>query len=74
MMPSIGRYSIPSPPCQGKREEFFFCWTRTRSCRIVSRMMGVMVIQGRELSAEVIGLIQGLLAKHLRWGRTRLNE
>ena len=37
-------------------------------------MTGVMVIQGRELNAEDIGLIQGLLAKHLDWGRTRLSE
>ncbi len=33
-----------------------------------------MVIQGRELSAEDIGLIQGLLAEHRNWGRTRLSE
>ena len=33
-----------------------------------------MVIQGRELSAEDIGLIQGLLAEHQDWGRTRLSE
>ena len=33
-----------------------------------------MVVQGRELSAEDIGLIQGLLAEHREWGRTRLSE
>ena len=33
-----------------------------------------MAIQGRELSTEVIGLIQGLLAEHREWGRTRLSE
>lgn len=33
-----------------------------------------MVIQGRELRAEDIGLIQGLLAEHRDWGRTRLSE
>lgn len=33
-----------------------------------------MVIQGRKLSTEDIGLIQGLLAKHQDWGRTRLSE
>lgn len=33
-----------------------------------------MVIQGRELSGEDIGLIQGLLAEHRDWGRTRLSE
>jgi len=33
-----------------------------------------MVVQGRELSAEDIGLIQGLLAEHRDWGRTRLSE
>ena len=37
-------------------------------------MTGVMVVQGRELSAEDIGLIQGLLAEHREWGRTRLSE
>jgi len=37
-------------------------------------MTRVMVIQGRELSAEDIGLIQGLLAEHQDWGRTRLSE
>ena len=37
-------------------------------------MTGVMVIQGRELSAENVGLIQGLLAEHRDWGRTRLSE
>jgi len=37
-------------------------------------MTGVMVVQGRELSAEDIGLIQGLLAEHRDWGRTRLSE
>jgi hypothetical protein len=33
-----------------------------------------MVMRGRELSAEDIGLIQGLLAEHQDWGRTRLSE
>jgi len=33
-----------------------------------------MVVQGRELSGEDIGLIQGLLAEHRDWGRTRLSE
>ena len=33
-----------------------------------------MVVQGRELSAEDIGLIQTLLAEHRDWGRTRLRE
>src|SRR3989304_2772413 len=37
-------------------------------------MTGVMVIQGRKLSTEDIGLIQGLLASHRDWGRTRLSE
>jgi hypothetical protein len=37
-------------------------------------MTGVMVVQGRELRAEDIGLIQGLLAEHRDWGRTRLSE
>ena len=37
-------------------------------------MTDVMVVQGRELSAEDIGLIQGLLAEHRDWGRTRLSE
>jgi len=37
-------------------------------------MTRVMVIQGRELSAEDIGLIQGLLTEHRDWGRTRLSE
>ncbi len=37
-------------------------------------MTGVVVIQGRELSAEDIGLIEGLLAEHRDWGRTRLSE
>lgn len=38
-------------------------------------MTSVMVIQqGRELRAEDIGLIQGLLAEHRDWGRTRLSE
>lgn len=33
-----------------------------------------MVVQGRELSAEDIGLIQDLLAEHRDWCRTRLSE
>ena len=33
-----------------------------------------MVIQGRKLRAEDIGLIQGLLAEHRDWNRTRLSE
>ena len=33
-----------------------------------------MVVQGRELSAEDIGLIQGLMTEHRDWGRTRLSE
>lgn len=33
-----------------------------------------MVVQGRALSAEDIGLIQGLLAAQRDWGRTRLSE
>ena len=37
-------------------------------------MTGVMVVQGRELSAEDIGLIQGLMTEHRDWGRTRLSE
>src|SRR3990172_5395192 len=37
-------------------------------------MTGVMVIQGRKLSTEDIGLIQGLLATHRDWGRTRLSD
>jgi len=37
-------------------------------------MTDAMVIQGRKLSTEDIGLIQGLLAKHRDWGRTRLSE
>ena len=37
-------------------------------------MTGVMVVQGRELSAEDIGLIQGIMTEHRDWGRTRLSE
>ena len=33
-----------------------------------------MVVQGRELSGEDIGQVQGLLAEHPEWGRTRLSE
>ena len=33
-----------------------------------------MVIQGRELSAQDRGLIQGLLTERPEWGRTRLSE
>jgi len=33
-----------------------------------------MVVQGRELSTEDIGLIQGLLVAHRDWSRTRLSE
>ena len=33
-----------------------------------------MIIQGRELRAEDIGLIRDLLAQHPEWGRTRLSE
>ena len=32
------------------------------------------MVQGRELSAEDIGLIQGLMTEHRDWGRTRLSE
>jgi hypothetical protein len=34
-------------------------------------MAGVMVTQGRELRAADIDLIQGLMAEHPDWGRTR---
>lgn len=37
-------------------------------------MTGIMVVQGRELSAEDIWLIQGLLAEHRDRGRIRLSE
>lgn len=37
-------------------------------------MPDAMVVQGRELRVEEIGLIQGLLAEHRDWGRTRLSE
>ena len=37
-------------------------------------MAGVMVVQGRELRAEDIGQMQGLLAEHPHWGRSRLSE
>jgi len=37
-------------------------------------MTSVMVIQGRELSAQDRGLIQGLLTERPEWGRTRLSE
>ena len=33
-----------------------------------------MVVQGRELSTEDIGQMQGLLAEHPDWNRTRLSE
>jgi len=33
-----------------------------------------MVVQGREVSSADIGLIQGLLAEHPEWGRTRVSE
>ena len=33
-----------------------------------------MVIQGRNITAEEIGLIRGLIAAHREWGRTRLSE
>ena len=35
---------------------------------------GVMVVQGRELSAGDIGQMQGLLAEHPDWGGTWLSE
>jgi len=37
-------------------------------------MAEVMVIQGRELLAEDIGLIRGLLREHPGWNRTRLSQ
>ena len=37
-------------------------------------MTEVMVIQGRELHAEDIGLIRSLLAEHGDWRRTRISE
>jgi len=33
-----------------------------------------MVIQGRNITADQIGLIRGLMAVHCDWGRTRLSE
>ena len=33
-----------------------------------------MVIQGRHIAADEIGLIRGLMAVHCDWGRTRLSE
>ena len=37
-------------------------------------MTDVMVMQGRKLCREDIGLIRDLLAEHPEWGRTRLSE
>jgi hypothetical protein len=37
-------------------------------------MTGEMVVQGRELHAEDIGLIRSLLAEHGDWCRTRISE
>jgi len=37
-------------------------------------MTGNLVIQGRKLSGEDIGQVEGLLAEHPEWGRTRLSE
>jgi hypothetical protein len=37
-------------------------------------MAEVMVVQGRELSADNIGEMKRLLAEHPDWGRTRLSE
>ena len=37
-------------------------------------MTGIIVVQGRELSAEDIRQMQRLLAEHPDWGRTRLSE
>ena len=37
-------------------------------------MAGGMVIQGRRLAADEIGLIRGLMAEHGDWGRTRLSD
>ena len=37
-------------------------------------MTNVMVIQGRELRSEDVGLIRALLTEHPDWGRTRLSE
>src|ERR1035437_5074074 len=37
-------------------------------------MTGVMVVQGRKLSAEDIRQMQGLLAEHRDWVRTRISE
>jgi hypothetical protein len=37
-------------------------------------MAEVMVVQGRELSADNIGEMKSLLAEHPDWGRTRLSE
>ena len=33
-----------------------------------------MIIQGREITSDEIGLIRGLMAEHPDWGRTRLSE
>jgi hypothetical protein len=33
-----------------------------------------MIIQGRSITADEIGLIRGLMAEHPDWGRTRLSE
>ena len=37
-------------------------------------MTGVIVVQGRELSAEDIGQMQRLLGEHPDWGRSRLSQ
>ena len=37
-------------------------------------MTGIVVIQVRKLSGEDIRQVQGLLAEHSEWGRTRLSE
>ena len=37
-------------------------------------MTGVIMVPARDLSAENISQMQGLLAEHPGWGRTRLSE
>jgi hypothetical protein len=37
-------------------------------------MTQAMIIQGREITSDEIGLIRGLMAQHQDWGRTRLSE
>ncbi len=72
-MPPTGQYSTPAPVVEASEKNSFPLNSDALMAYRVNHDGRHGNTQGRELGAEDIGLIQGLLAGHRDWGRTRLS-